>query len=345
MNQQVGKGSLYFTKAPFIISTASVVGKKEGQGPLKHCFDVIGTDEKFGEDNWEAAESALQKEALILALDKANKRAEDVRYLFSGDLLGQTIATYFGLKEFEIPMFGLYGACSTCGESLSLAAMTIAAEYADCVAAVTSSHFASAEKQFRFPLEYANQRPMAATWTVTGGGAFLLASEEKAKEWKIKPIAKITGITTGKVLDYGVRDAMNMGAAMAPAACDLIYRHFQDFGTTPKEYDRIITGDLGTIGQKILIDLLNQKGYDISEQHEDCGIEIFDGETQGTGAGGSGCGCSAVTLSGHYLNEIQKGRIHKILFVPTGALLSPISFNEGQTVPGIAHGVVIERAK
>lgn len=345
MNQQVGNGSLCFSKAPFIISTASIVGKKEGEGPLKHCFDVISTDEKFGEDNWEQAESALQKHALIMALNKGEIKKEDVRYLFSGDLLGQTIATYFGLKEFEIPMFGLYGACSTCGESLSLSAMTVAAGYADCVAAVTSSHFASAEKQFRFPLEYANQRPMAATWTVTGSGAFVLASEEKAREWGNKPIAKITGITTGKVVDYGIKDSMNMGAAMAPAACDLIYQHFQDFGTTPKEYDRIITGDLGTVGQKILIDLLNVKGYDISEVHEDCGIEIFDGDKQGTGAGGSGCGCSAVTLSGHYLTEIQKGHIHKILFVPTGALLSPVSFNEGQTVPGIAHGVVIERVK
>ena len=345
MNQQVGSGSLCFSKAPFIMSTASVVGKKEGEGPLKHCFDVIGMDEKFGEDNWEAAESALQKEALVLAFSKGNRKAEDIRYLFSGDLLGQTIASYFGLKEFEIPMFGLYGACSTCGESLSLAAMTVAAGYADCVAAVTSSHFASAEKQFRFPLEYANQRPMSATWTVTGAGAFLLASEEKLQEWKRKPLAKITGITTGKVIDYGVRDSMNMGAAMAPAACDLIYQHFEDFGTTPKDYDRIITGDLGTVGQEILIDLLKEKGYDISEVHEDCGIEIYDGKTQGTGAGGSGCGCSAVTLSGHYLKELQDGRIHKILFVPTGALLSPVSFNEGQTVPGIAHGVVIERVK
>lgn len=343
MNQQVGDGSLCFSKAPFIMSTASVVGKKEGEGPLKHCFDVIGVDETFGEDNWEAAESALQKEAFVLAINKCGRKAKDIRYLFSGDLLGQMIASYFGLKDFEIPMFGLYGACSTCGEGLSLAAMTVAAGYADCVASVTSSHFASAEKQFRFPLEYANQRPKSATWTVTGGAAFVLASEERLKTWKQKPIAKITGITTGKVVDYGVRDSMNMGAAMAPAACDLIYQHFEDFKCIPEEYDRIITGDLGTVGKEILIDLLKKKGYDISKVHEDCGIEIFDGEKQGTGAGGSGCGCSAVTLSGHYLNEIQEGRMQKILFVPTGALLSPVSFNEGQTVPGIAHGIVIER--
>ena len=220
--------------------------------------------------------------------------------------------------------------------------MNVAAGYADCVAAVTSSHFASAEKQFRFPLEYANQRPMSATWTVTGSAAFLLATEEQAKEWKASPIAKVAGITTGKIIDFGVKDSMNMGAAMAPAACDLIYRHLQDFKREPKDYDRIITGDLGTVGAEILVDLLKERGYDISKVHEDCGVKIFDGENQGTGAGGSGCGCSATTLSGHYLKLLQKKEMKKILFVPTGALLSTVSFNEGQTVPGIAHGVVIE---
>ena len=342
MNQMRGNGSLCFSKTPFIISTASIVGKKEGEGPLKDCFDVIGSDETFGEENWEAAESALQKEALTLALGKAKRKAQDIRYLFAGDLLGQTIASSFGLKEFEIPLFGLYGACSTCGESLSLASMQVAAGYADCVAAVTSSHFASAEKQFRFPLEYANQRPKSATWTVTGSGAFLVASEKQTKEWNMTPLAKVTGVTTGKIVDYGIKDSMNMGAAMAPAACDLIYRHLSDFERTEKDYDKIITGDLGTIGSEILIDLLREKGYDISNVHEDCGVKIFDGETQGTGAGGSGCGCSAVTLSGHYLKEIEAGRLNRILFVPTGALLSTVSFNEGQSVPGIAHGVVIE---
>lgn len=342
MNQMLGNGSLCFSKAPFIISTASVVGKKEGEGPLKDYFDVIGNDDKFGEENWEAAESALQKEALSLTLGKVNRKSKDVRYLFAGDLLGQTIASSFGLKEFEIPMFGLYGACSTCGESLSLASMAVAAGYANCTAAVTSSHFASAEKQFRFPLEYANQRPKSATWTVTGSGAFLLATEEQAKEWKMEPMAKITGVTTGKIVDYGIKDSMNMGAAMAPAACDLIYRHFQDFSSKPEDYDAIITGDLGTVGAEILVDLLKEKGYDISSVHEDCGVKIFDGEAQGTGAGGSGCGCSAVTLSGYYLKRLQNKEMRKILFVPTGALLSTVSFNEGQTVPGIAHGVVIE---
>lgn len=343
MNQQVGKGSLCFSETPFIISTASVVGTKEGEGPLQDYFDVIGSDDKFGEDNWEAAESALQKDALTLAMGKINRKSEDIRYLFAGDLLGQTIASSFGLKEFEIPLFGLYGACSTCGESLSLASMTVAAGYADCVAAVTSSHFASAEKQFRFPLEYANQRPKSATWTVTGSGAFLLATKEKMEQFGVEPLAKITGVTTGKIVDFGVKDSMNMGAAMAPAACDLIYRHLEDFGRKPSDYDKIVTGDLGTVGQQILIDLLQKKGYDISKVHEDCGIKIYDGEKQNTGAGGSGCGCSATTFSAYYLNKIQQGKIKRMLFVPTGALLSTVSFNEGQSVPGIAHGVVVEK--
>lgn len=342
MNQQVGKGSLCFSETPFIISTASIVGKKEGEGPLQDYFDVVGSDDKFGADNWEAAESALQKEALTLAIGKLNRKAEDIRYLFAGDLLGQTIASSFGLKEFEIPLFGLYGACSTCGESLSLASMNVAAGYADCVAAVTSSHFASAEKQFRFPLEYANQRPKSATWTVTGSGAFILATKEKMEQFQVKPLAKITGVTTGKIVDFGVKDSMNMGAAMAPAACDLIYQHLQDFGRTPNDYDKIVTGDLGTVGQEILIDLLQKKGYNIANVHEDCGIKIYDGEKQNTGAGGSGCGCSAVTFSAYYLKKIQEGTIKRMLFIPTGALLSTVSFNEGQSVPGIAHGVVVE---
>jgi stage V sporulation protein AD len=210
---------------------------------------------------------------------------------------------------------------------------------------VTSSHFASAEKQFRFPLEYANQRPVCATWTVTGAGAFVLVSRERVKRDELSPLACISGITTGKIVDYGIKDSMNMGAAMAPAACDLIATHFEDFGRKPTDYDKIITGDLGTVGQTILIQLLKERGYDISKVHEDCGMKIYDGASQGTGSGGSGCGCSAVTLSAHYLPQLKSGKLNRVLFVPTGALLSPVSFNEGQTVPGIAHGLVLESVK
>ena len=259
---------------------------------------------------------------------------QQIRYIFAGDLLGQLIATSFGVEELEIPLFGLYGACSTCGETLSLAAMTVSAGYADQVLAVTSSHFGSAEKQFRFPLGYGNQRPLSATWTVTGSGAFLLSAQ--------KSHAKITGITTGKVVDYGVRDSLNMGACMAPAAADTICQNLIDFNRQPQDYDRIITGDLGYVGQTILLELLKEKGFDIKKQHMDCGIEIYDRKLQDTHSGGSGCGCSAVTLSAMILPKIEKGDWKRILFVPTGALLSTVSFNEGQTVPGIAHAVVIE---
>ena len=336
MSQMIGTQSIQFDRAPYIQSSASIVGSKEGEGPLGKLFDVIGEDDKFGEDNWEDAESTLQKEAATLAIGKADLKKEDIRYIFGGDLLGQNIATTFGIMELNIPLFGLYGACSTAGESLSLAAMAVAAGYGENVLAVTSSHFASAEKQFRFPLEYANQRPLSATWTVTGSGAFVLGTKRSH--------VRITGITTGKVVDYGVKDSMNMGAAMAPAACDTIYQNFVDFNRKPEDYDKIITGDLGTVGQEILMDLLKEKGFDISKIHMDCGIEIFDSKTQNTNAGGSGCGCSAVTLSALILPKLQKGTYKRVLFVPTGALLSTVSFNEGQSVPGIAHGVVLEYA-
>lgn len=348
MTEQIGRQSLTFCEAPFILQNASVAGSKEGEGPLGTLFDLVEPDDTFGEEKWEMAESQLQKQAVKILLSKSGLSPEQIRYLFAGDLLGQTIATSFGLMDYQIPLFGLYGACATCGEALSLAAMTVAAGYADLAAAVTSSHFASAEKQFRFPLEYANQRPMSATWTVTGSGAFLVCSpacfREKAKhisDQESFPVA-ITGITTGKIVDYGIKDAMNMGAAMAPAAADCIFHHLKDFGRKPKDYDYIVTGDLGLVGQEILIELLRQRGIEIEEQHRDCGIDIFDSKVQNTGAGGSGCGCSAVTLSACYLPKLRQGKLKRILFVPTGALLSKISFNEGQSVPGIAHGLVLE---
>ena len=341
MNQQIGKGSLCFSEAPFIIGTASVVGTKEGEGPLAEEFDCIGSDDKFGQDTW-VIELETKKTGKS-RLGKAGKKPEDMRYLFAGDLLGQLIASSFGLKTFEIPLFGLYGACSTCGEALALSSMTVAAGYADHVAAVTSSHFASAEKQFRFPLEYANQRPVSATWTVTGAGAFILASAKKQKDEKTEnALAKIAGVTTGKIVDYGIKDSMNMGAVMAPAAAELIAQNLTDFDRQPEDYDAIVTGDLGEVGHEILIDLLNKKGYDISKVHQDCGMLIYDNKKQGTGSGGSGCGCAASTLSAHFLPRLQDGTMKRILFVPTGALLSTVSFNEGQSIPGIAHGVVLE---
>lgn len=333
-NRMMGMQSVQFGEAPHIISSASVVGKKEGEGPLGNSFDLVSTDDMFGENTWEAAESTMQTESIRAALGAAGLKPYQIRYLFGGDLLGQLIATSFGVENLEIPLFGLYGACSTCGEALSLAAMTIAGGYGDHVVTVTSSHFASAEKQFRFPLAYGNQRPLAATWTVTGSGSFVLG--------KSGGNVRITGITTGKVVDFGVKDSMNMGACMAPAAAATIYQNLMDFNRSPQDYDRIITGDLGYVGQTILIDLLKEKGFDISKVHMDCGIEIFDRETQDTHSGGSGCGCSAVTLSAKILPKLIRGSWKRVLFVPTGALHSTVSFNEGQSVPGIAHGVVLE---
>lgn len=335
---QKGKQSIEYDSPVYIVDSASIVGTKEGQGPLGELFDMVGQDDLFGCDSWEDAESSLQKDAVYMALKKAEMQPEQMRYIFAGDLLGQSIASSFGLMNYQIPMFGLYGACSTCGEALSLGSMAVGAGFADRVICVTSSHFASAEKEFRFPLEYGSQRPLSASWTVTGSGAFVLSNR---KEKKVR--AGITGITTGKIVDFGLKDSMNMGCCMAPAACDTIYQNLKDFNRKPEDYDRIITGDLGSVGQTALLDLLRKKGYDISKQHMDCGIEIYDAQSQDTHAGGSGCGCSAVTLSAYILKKIEEGIWKRVLFIPTGALLSKVSFNEGQTVPGIAQAVVIEQ--
>ncbi len=334
MENIIGKQSLEFKNPPYIMNSGSVVGKKEGEGPLADYFDLIVEDPMFGKDSWEEGESELISKTISIALRKAKLKPEDIRYIFAGDLLGQLIATTFGVKDLEIPLFGLYGACSTAGESLSLGSMTIAGGFADNVLCVASSHFASAEKQFRFPLEYGNQRPLAASWTVTGCGAFVLSKDTGD--------IVVKGITTGKVVDYGVKDSMNMGAAMAPAAADLIYQNLKDFNIEPGYYDKIITGDLGKIGQDILLKLLQDNGVDISKQHMDCGIEIFNDDTQDTHAGGSGCGCSAATMAGMILTKMKNKVWNRVLFVPTGALLSTVSYNEGQSVPGIAHGVMLE---
>lgn len=332
-----GSQSVKLKKEVYINGSASIVGKKEGEGPLGLLFDMVGEDDMFGCNTWEEAESSLQKDAVYMALGKAGKKPEDMRYIFAGDLLGQSIATSFGIMNYQIPLLGVYGACSTCGESLTLGAMAVSGGFADNVICVTSSHFASAEKEFRFPLGYGNQRPLSASWTVTGSGAFVLGSRQEAGAK-----ARITAMTVGKIVDYGLKDSLNMGACMAPAAASTIAAHFVDFNSQPENYDKIITGDLGSVGQRVLIDLLRDAGYDISERHMDCGMEIYDADTQDTHAGGSGCGCSAVTLSAYILKQIADGNWKKVLFVPTGALLSKTSFNEGQTVPGIAHGVVIE---
>ncbi len=345
---QKGKASLLFEHPVYVAGMASIAGKKEGEGPLKNGIDVVEQDPMFGAENWEEAESAMQKQAADLALEKGNIHRKDVRYLFAGDLLGQLIATSFGTVDLEIPLFGLYGACSTMGEALSLGAMCVNAGYADKVLALASSHYATAEKQFRFPLGYGNQRPQSSTWTVTGCGAVVLAGgkpEEQSGEDQEngQGRVRITGITTGKMVDLGAKDSMNMGAAMAPAAWDTIMQNFEDFGVDETYYDKIITGDLGEIGQKILLDFMKSKGHDLTGKHMDCGLEIYDNGSQDTHSGGSGCGCSAVTLCAYILPQLLSGEWKRVLFMPTGALLSTVSFNEGQSIPGIAHAVILER--
>lgn len=369
---QKGKASISFERPPVLLAAASIVGEKEGDGPLARCFDRIEPDPMLGKSSWEEAESELQRQTALQCLEKAGLKEGDIRYLFAGDLLGQIVATCFGTEELEIPFFGLYGACSTMGEAMMLGAMTVNAGYGDRVMAMASSHFASAERQFRFPLAYGNQRPLSTTWTVTGCGSVIIEHEgngnaglaEKVRSQKAGaessqhrelsqqsmggnpnnsgPYAKIIGVTTGKIVDMQLKDSMNMGAAMAVAAVDTILQNFRDFGVEPSYYDKIITGDLGAVGQNILFDFMDQAGYDVRGIHMDCGMVIYDSASQDTHSGGSGCGCAAVTLCGYILPKIKSGEWKRVLFIPTGALLSQISFNEGQPVSGIAHAVMLE---
>lgn len=339
MNQMAGKQSVRFREPVRIISHACTGGSKEGEGPLGKSIDLIVEDPLFGQDNWEESESQFIRSACEIALKKAGRKKEDVRMAFSGDLLGQLIASSFGIKQLNIPYYGVYGACSSAGVTLSMAAMVVNGGFADLALAACSSHFASAEKEFRFPLGYGNQRPYSATWTVTGAGAFLLGNAAGQPE---QGGVVIRGITTGKVKDYGVQDPFNMGACMAPAAADTIYQSLEDFQMKVSDFDHIVTGDLGAVGQKLLFSLLGENGMDITANHMDCGMQIYDEEQQDTHAGGSGCACSAVVLSGMILPKLFSGEWNRVLFVPTGALLSQVSSNEGRTIPSIAHGVWLE---
>ena len=336
-NLRLGAASIAFSQPLYIESAASIVSQKEADGPLGDLFDLVCEDPMFGCDTWESAESTLQKETATHAISKAKLSSEDIHLMFAGDLLAQTAATCFGSAGLGIPFYGLYGACSTIGEALSLGSLALTAGFGTRVLCATSSHFASAEKEFRFPLGYGNQRPFSATWTVTGSGACILSTSppgEKAPLRSGKGCAAITGLTAGRVMDYGLRDPMNMGGCMAPAACDTIARSFSDFGRTPSDYDAVFTGDLGIIGQKILLDLLEEQNIRLSPIHKDCGILIYDDPSQDTHAGGSGCGCSAVVLASYILPKIVSGEWKRILFVPTGALLSKVSFNEGDRAYG-----------
>jgi stage V sporulation protein AD len=330
-----GKQTVKIESPLSIISTASIVGPKEGQGPLRHYFDSIIDDEKWGEKTWEKTESKLIRETFGRVINKAGKSPEEINYVIAGDLLNQCIAANFGLRESEVPLLGIYGACSTICESIIIGSVLIDGGFADNVVCITSSHFCSAEKQFRFPLELGTQRAPTSQWTVTGSGAVLLSNQN--------PGPYITYLTTGKIVDMGIKDANNMGAAMAPAAMDTILNHFRDTGLTPEYYDMIITGDLGALGKKLLEDMLRDKGYDISDRYNDCGLMIFDCDKQDVHSGGSGCACAAVTFAGFLYHELLEGNLNKLLLVATGALLSPTSTQQGETIPCIAHAVSIER--
>lgn len=334
--KKIGNQTLVFANPPKVISAYSIVGPKEGQGPLKDWFDEILNDDMFQEKTFEKAESKMLRNAIIAALKNCNKTPEDIDFMLGGDLLNQLMSTSYTAREMNIPFFGLYGACSTMTESISLASIIIDGGFADHVIASTSSHFSTAERQFRFPLEHGNQRPPTAQWTVTGTGAVVLASVGNGP--------MVTHITVGKVVDFGITDANNMGAAMAPAAVDTIYLHLKDTGRSPDFYDMILTGDLGEVGKEIVIDLLSEKGFDVSNVYNDCGVMIFDSEKQDVHSGGSGCGCSASVFCGHIYKRMLKKEIKNVLLISTGALLSTISTQQGESIPGIAHAVAFSIA-
>lgn len=333
MKKRIGKQTVRFDKKVYIKGSAAICGTKENEGPIGSDFDIIMPDAEWNEETWEKTESKMQREAVKLAVQKAGLNLSDIEYIFAGDLLNQCIGAGFGLRELDIPFFGVYGACSTMIESLSLSAAMIDGGFADNTAAVTSSHFCTAERQYRTPLAYGGQRTPTAQWTVTGAGALVLSSNSTGPY--------ITEITTGKICDMGVKDANNMGGAMAPAAYDTLLAHFKDSGKKPSDYDLILTGDLGKVGREILIELIAKDGYDISKNYNDCGCMIYDLQEQDVHAGGSGCGCIASVLCGHILKRMNNGELKNVLAIGTGALLSPTSSLQGESVPGIAHAAAI----
>lgn len=333
----IGKGTILFNTPPSILNSAASVSKKEGEGPLGCHFDQIFDDAFLGEKSWEKAESRLQKETVNKLLEKAGISSTQIEYLFAGDLLNQCIGTNYGLREFDIPFLGIYGACSTMAEGLILSSIFVESGAASNVIAVTSSHFCSAERQFRFPLEYGGQRTPTAQWTVTGSGAALVGKQE------ITPYVRAA--TVGKIEDMGIKDANNMGAAMAPAACGTIKQYFEDTLTNPSNYDLILTGDLGQVGSDLLHTLMKSEGYDLGKKHNDCGLMIYDLEKQDVHAGGSGCGCSASVLCGYILPAMRRKDLNDVLFVATGALMSTTSVQQGESIPGIAHLVHLSTKK
>ena len=332
--KKIGKQTFKLSNPVSIKETASIVGPKESNGPLAKYFDKCIEDEFYGESSWEKAESKFIKSATEMLIAKSGISNKDIDFCFAGDLLNQCISSCFGLRETNIPFFGIFGACSTFVESLILGAMAIDGNFAKNVLCAVSSHFCSAEKQFRFPLELGNQRPPTSQWTVTGSGACILSKEDTGPY--------ITHVTPGKIIDMGIKDVNNMGSAMAPAAIDTLITHFQDTSRNPDYYDGIFTGDLGYIGKDILLDIVKTKGYDITNNYNDCGILIFDKNKQDTHSGGSGCACCASVFSGYLYKKLKERKLNKILLIATGALTNSTTSQQGESIPGIAHAVSIE---
>ena len=334
MIKRIGKQTLMLESAPSIEGYAAVVGKKEGDGPLGKRFDLISEDSYFGESSWEKAESHMLRQCFSLACDKAKLPASELQYILAGDLLNQCVSSAFAMRESKIPYLGLYGACSTMAEGLSLGAVLVESGAASHVCALTGSHFCTAERQYRFPLEYGGQRTPSSQWTVTGAGAIVLGNSG---------VIRVTHVTHGRIIDAGIKDPNSMGSAMAPAAFDTLRAHFRDTGRSPEDYGAIFTGDLGALGHDILQALFKADGVELGPRYMDCGVLIYDLATQEVNAGGSGCGCCASVLAGHILQAMEDGVWQRVLFAATGALMSPTSSQQGESIPGICHAVVLER--
>ena len=332
--KKIGTQTFKLDNPVTIFETASIVGKKEADGPLAKYFDVCLHDEFFGEKTWEKAESKMIKFAIETVIRKSNIAVSDIDYLLAGDLLNQCISSSFGIRDFEIPFLGIFGACSTFVEGMMIGSMLLDGGAGNYALAATSSHFCSAEKQFRFPLELGNQRPPTSQWTVTGSSAAVLSKSGTG------PF--ITHVTPGKIVDRGITDANNMGSAMAPAAVSTILTHLEDTGRKPTYYDAIITGDLGHIGKGIVLDLCKAEGFQLSSVYNDCGVLMFDKEKHDTHSGGSGCACCGTVFSGYFFNQLKEKKIKKMLLVATGALMNSTSTQQGESIPGIAHAVSIE---
>ena len=333
----MGRQTVALAAPPSVVSFANIGGKFEGNGPLADSFDELNEDSFFGQKTWEQGESVMQKRVLESALKKAGLESKQLDYILAGDLLNQCIGSSFALRDFGIPFYGLYGACSTMGESLSLAALLIDGGFAERCAALTSSHFCTAERQYRMPVPYGSQRPPAAQWTATAAGCTILAAEG--------PGPYVTHVTCGTIEDLGICDANNMGAAMAPAAYKTLTALFRETHTTPRDYDLILTGDLGELGHAIVLDFFRRDGLDLTGNYFDCGMLLYDRKNQDMHAGASGCGCSAAVLNGYVLSGMRAGRWKRVVFAPTGALLSPTSSFQGESIPGICHAVCLSCKK